>query len=287
MTDRLIDRVRQNRNVKVAAPARGAGMLRRLLLGGGDDAVSQLMQRKGRFRTIDDRGHVINRVNMPTKMLLDLKRKNQYGYDGLSLEQLKNLTRHGPTTRPKGTIRNMFFGNDPVWTLQQRLAKGGLLGKGGLAQAEFALQPHTRQSLRNLKPGVSGKAPAAKAKDVALSLPMEVAGKGFVFGAPVMAGHQFITNTGDPDAGRVEDFARRVGDGAGWLVGLPAGLAGGVGASYALGEAGRRVGAAADSVFGTGKDAPRKAPPAPHRAATRQPKTYQDLARQVPTQYYR
>jgi hypothetical protein len=120
------------------------------------------------------------------------------------------------------TLRDVTVGLHPLEQIKQRLTQGGLVGRGGIVHGAFALDPAFAK-LVDSGPLLN----AIKKKPIeAMSAATNAA---FLAGLPAYSVYKHHQ--------RGESIGRSLGEGAGWLVGAPFGLAG-----NAAAVAGRAIG---------------------------------------------
>jgi hypothetical protein len=144
-----------------------------------------------------------------------------------------------------------------VDALKARYAQGGIIGPGGLIMGEFALDPRYKQLVKNYRSAPRGAAVIDPYTGKALSrakATQRLATKGlgqsinplFLLGFPA-ADIASAINTPDSDEhGGMSGILGALAGGAGFAIGGPLGLVGGIGASMAGERAGKAVGGLLD-----------------------------------------
>lgn len=141
--------------------------------------------------------------------------------------------------------------------LKARYQQGGIIGPGGLILGEFALDPRYKQLVKNYRQGSKGTPvldpysgqqltrAAATKKLVSRGLGQSI-NPMFLLGFPAM---DVATAIGTPDSdahGGMSGILGALAGGAGFAIGGPMGLTGGIGASILGENLGRSVGALFD-----------------------------------------
>lgn len=132
-------------------------------------------------------------------------------------------------------LRGAALGEAPMEVTRQRFRTGGILGKGGLIRSDFAIDPDTIRAWKDYKQG-------GPLRPLLGSAGMEALNKYMSMYLPGRAVYEAVQGPSGEGESRYENVGGALGEVAGWSVGAPFGMVGGLALASPTIAAGKALG---------------------------------------------